>query len=60
MKQRDRMHEFIGQLLATGAVGEPPVLPVLDDAIPAGETVAHQLHDLFFCRCSHGSNPVDC
>jgi len=40
MKQRDRMHEFIGQLLATGAVGEQPVLPVLDDAIPAGETVA--------------------
>ncbi len=42
MEQRDRMHEFVGKLLATGAVRQQPVLPVLDSPGPAGESVADQ------------------
>jgi hypothetical protein len=42
------MHETIGELVAAGAVGQEPVLPVLDAVAPAGEPMPDQSREFDF------------
>jgi hypothetical protein len=42
------MHQAVGQLVPTGAVGEEPVLPVLDAIAPAGESMPDQRSEFDF------------
>lgn len=53
VEERHRMNETVRQLVPAGAIGQQPVLPVLNDSDASGEAMANERHNFGFGWCLH-------